>query len=254
MRPLTGKTHQLRVALRALAAPIVGDPLYHPADPALSDRCPAPSRLHAQRSLGDVPRTRCKPPLPHAPHVTRRPGTAAARQVLLARLRPAHRGPRGRRRRRRRAAARADCAAAVGGAALLLGGLRGGVGLARPPGHGPAPGPVRHGPRRGQRDPGVPVRVGAARRRLTRRVRLAPPAGPDARAPGRPGGRAGCGAPSLPGSPASGSSRRLPRSFGAPLRRRQGRAHQCGVGPDQAGAGALGKGRPGLCPWTPLGP
>ena len=124
MRPLTGKTHQLRVALRALAAPIVGDPLYHPADPALSDRCPAPSRLHAQRSLGDVPRTRCKPPLPHAPHVTRRPGTAAARQVLLARLRPAHRGPRGRRRRRRRAAARADCAAAVRGAALRLGGLR----------------------------------------------------------------------------------------------------------------------------------
>jgi tRNA pseudouridine32 synthase/23S rRNA pseudouridine746 synthase len=38
LRPLTGRTHQLRVALRALAAPIVGDPLYHPADPALSDR------------------------------------------------------------------------------------------------------------------------------------------------------------------------------------------------------------------------
>ena len=30
MRPLTGKTHQLRVALRALGAPIVGDLLYYP--------------------------------------------------------------------------------------------------------------------------------------------------------------------------------------------------------------------------------
>ena len=43
MRPLTGKTHQLRVALRALAAPIVGDPLYHPADIAHVDRHTSPS-------------------------------------------------------------------------------------------------------------------------------------------------------------------------------------------------------------------
>lgn len=38
LRPLTGKTHQLRVALRALAAPIIGDPLYHPAEASRADR------------------------------------------------------------------------------------------------------------------------------------------------------------------------------------------------------------------------
>ena len=30
LRPLTGKTHQLRVAMKAVGAPIVGDKLYHP--------------------------------------------------------------------------------------------------------------------------------------------------------------------------------------------------------------------------------
>lgn len=29
LKPLTGKTHQLRVALKSLGAPIIGDPLYH---------------------------------------------------------------------------------------------------------------------------------------------------------------------------------------------------------------------------------
>ncbi|GGY03281.1 TIGR01621 family pseudouridine synthase [Paludibacterium paludis] len=32
LRPRTGRTHQLRVALKSLGAPILGDPLYHPAD------------------------------------------------------------------------------------------------------------------------------------------------------------------------------------------------------------------------------
>jgi tRNA pseudouridine32 synthase/23S rRNA pseudouridine746 synthase len=63
LRPLTGRTHQLRVALRALAAPIVGDPLYHPADPALSDRS-RPSR-HPQRLPHSA--TSHHPPHPRKP-------------------------------------------------------------------------------------------------------------------------------------------------------------------------------------------
>ena len=38
LRPLTGKTHQLRVALKSLGAPIVGDQLYHGADGQTADR------------------------------------------------------------------------------------------------------------------------------------------------------------------------------------------------------------------------
>ena len=34
MRPLSGKTHQLRVALRALGAPILGDQIYYPGGSA----------------------------------------------------------------------------------------------------------------------------------------------------------------------------------------------------------------------------
>lgn len=34
IKPHTGKTHQIRVALRSLGAPIIGDPLYHVADQA----------------------------------------------------------------------------------------------------------------------------------------------------------------------------------------------------------------------------
>jgi len=43
LRPRTGKTHQLRVALKSIGAPIIGDPLYHEA------ASPAPDRtyLHA---------------------------------------------------------------------------------------------------------------------------------------------------------------------------------------------------------------
>lgn len=43
LKPLTGKTHQLRVALKSLGAPIIGDPLYH------AQQSPTPDRgyLHA---------------------------------------------------------------------------------------------------------------------------------------------------------------------------------------------------------------
>lgn len=34
LKPLTGRTHQLRVALKSLGAPIIGDGAYHPAVPA----------------------------------------------------------------------------------------------------------------------------------------------------------------------------------------------------------------------------
>ena len=33
LQPFTGRTHQLRVALKSLGAPIWGDPLYHPQEP-----------------------------------------------------------------------------------------------------------------------------------------------------------------------------------------------------------------------------
>lgn len=38
LRPLTGRTHQLRVALKSLGAPILGDRLYHPLVPDWPDR------------------------------------------------------------------------------------------------------------------------------------------------------------------------------------------------------------------------
>jgi len=38
LKPLTGRTHQLRVAMKSLGAPILGDPLYHPAVPDWPDR------------------------------------------------------------------------------------------------------------------------------------------------------------------------------------------------------------------------
>lgn len=45
--PATGRTHQLRVAMKSLGAPIIGDPLYHPQDhgPLVPDR----GYLHAVR-------------------------------------------------------------------------------------------------------------------------------------------------------------------------------------------------------------
>ena len=38
LRPLTGRTHQLRVAMKSLGAPILGDALYHQAVPDWPDR------------------------------------------------------------------------------------------------------------------------------------------------------------------------------------------------------------------------
>jgi len=38
LRPLTGRTHQLRVALKSLGAPIIGDPNYHERTAAPEDR------------------------------------------------------------------------------------------------------------------------------------------------------------------------------------------------------------------------
>lgn len=38
LKPLTGRTHQLRVAMKSLGAPILGDSLYHPAVPDWPDR------------------------------------------------------------------------------------------------------------------------------------------------------------------------------------------------------------------------
>jgi 23S rRNA pseudouridine1911/1915/1917 synthase len=44
LRPHTGRTHQLRVHLRHLGCPILGDPLYHKKDPHFPD---ATLMLHA---------------------------------------------------------------------------------------------------------------------------------------------------------------------------------------------------------------
>jgi len=43
LRPLTGKTHQIRVALKSVGAPIIGDPLYHESTETPADR----TYLHA---------------------------------------------------------------------------------------------------------------------------------------------------------------------------------------------------------------
>jgi len=39
LKPLTGKTHQLRVALKSIGAPVLGDPLYNKAESKNHDRC-----------------------------------------------------------------------------------------------------------------------------------------------------------------------------------------------------------------------
>ncbi len=39
LKPLTGKTHQLRVALKSIGSPVLGDPLYNKAESKNHDRC-----------------------------------------------------------------------------------------------------------------------------------------------------------------------------------------------------------------------
>ena len=53
MRPLTGRTHQLRVTLRALGAPIIGDKVYYPGGSAKKVR--AGSALDAAGTLNPKP-------------------------------------------------------------------------------------------------------------------------------------------------------------------------------------------------------
>ncbi|HRP23918.1 RluA family pseudouridine synthase [Thauera sp.] len=55
LKPVTGRAHQLRVHLLALGHPILGDPLYAPADAAA--RCTR-MHLHARRIAFIHPRTR----------------------------------------------------------------------------------------------------------------------------------------------------------------------------------------------------
>ena len=38
LKPVTGRTHQLRVAMKSLGSPILGDELYHPHVPDWPDR------------------------------------------------------------------------------------------------------------------------------------------------------------------------------------------------------------------------
>jgi tRNA pseudouridine32 synthase/23S rRNA pseudouridine746 synthase len=63
LKPHTGKTHQLRVALKSIGAPILGDSLYHPT----RDDCRQMDRayLHCYalrfQMLGETLRYQCKP-------------------------------------------------------------------------------------------------------------------------------------------------------------------------------------------------
>jgi tRNA pseudouridine32 synthase/23S rRNA pseudouridine746 synthase len=45
LKPLTGKTHQLRVALKSLGSPVLGDPVYHRSETGV--KCPDRGYLHA---------------------------------------------------------------------------------------------------------------------------------------------------------------------------------------------------------------
>ncbi|MCW8833746.1 MAG: TIGR01621 family pseudouridine synthase [Colwellia sp.] len=49
LKPHSGKTHQLRVALSSIGSPIIGDPLYYPKKALISEKEPSPDRgyLHA---------------------------------------------------------------------------------------------------------------------------------------------------------------------------------------------------------------
>jgi tRNA pseudouridine32 synthase/23S rRNA pseudouridine746 synthase len=63
LKPHTGKTHQLRVALRSIGAPILGDPIYHPKERGHYQ--PDRTYLHCYALCfqidGEVFRYQCKP-------------------------------------------------------------------------------------------------------------------------------------------------------------------------------------------------
>ena len=58
LKPVTGRAHQLRVHLLAIGHPIVGDPLYTPAELATARSAFARMHLHAARIAFIHPRTR----------------------------------------------------------------------------------------------------------------------------------------------------------------------------------------------------
>jgi 23S rRNA-/tRNA-specific pseudouridylate synthase len=59
LRPLTGRTHQLRVHLAALACPVLGDPIYGNARPTDPERAP----LHLHATAIAVPLYANRPPI-----------------------------------------------------------------------------------------------------------------------------------------------------------------------------------------------
>ena len=61
LKPLTGRTHQLRVAMKSLGAPILGDALYHPAVPDWPDRMYLHAHTLRFRLQGRVFRYACAP-------------------------------------------------------------------------------------------------------------------------------------------------------------------------------------------------
>jgi len=60
-RPYTGKTHQIRVALKSIGAPIVGDPIYHEKADAAQPNVAQPDRgyLHAWQLSFSLAGTPC---------------------------------------------------------------------------------------------------------------------------------------------------------------------------------------------------
>jgi 23S rRNA pseudouridine1911/1915/1917 synthase len=64
LRPRTGRTHQLRVHLRHLGCPILGDPLYHKKDPRFPDATLMLHALSLEITLPHGERRTFKAPLP----------------------------------------------------------------------------------------------------------------------------------------------------------------------------------------------
>lgn len=89
LRPRTGRTHQVRVHCAALGCPIVGDPLYGPAD----DPARPPLHLHARRIVVPIRAGKpvvdvSAPPPPHMRDALRRLGWSAAEDAATTAPRP----------------------------------------------------------------------------------------------------------------------------------------------------------------------